>query len=111
MKVNVNMSTVMARAVRLSARQWRNAPAPPTNANTTASTRCNRSDQSCANCQLKYCAQLTSWAQYSAAVCPRLSAPGGCVGLSKMDGLPYCTRKMTSHSAFQVVGSPSLIGG
>src|SRR5437762_9155058 len=28
-----------------------------------------------------------------------------------MDGLPYCWRVSTAHSACQLVGSPSLIGG
>src|SRR5216110_1890133 len=37
--------------------------------------------------------------------------PGACVGLSKIDGLPYCCRVSTAHSACQLVGSPSLIGG
>src|SRR5262249_62111049 len=42
---------------------------------------------------------------------PLLPTPGPCVGLSKMDGLPYCCRVNTAQNASQFVGSPSLIGG
>src|SRR2546427_2680735 len=50
------------------------------------------------HCQLKYWNHIPSWAQRVACRC-------------HTGGLPYCWRVSTSHSAADVVGSPSLIGG
>ncbi len=63
--------------------------------------------QSRANCQLKYCQKLASWAKKGACR-PRLGWPS-----SRMGGLPYCTRLSTSFSAWlkNPIGSPSLIAG
>src|SRR3989442_6500143 len=50
------------------------------------------------HCQLKYWNHIPSWAQRVAC-------------RSHTGGLPYCWRGNTSHGAFNVVGSPSLMGG
>ena len=61
--VNVNMSDVIARAERLSAFQWRQAPSSPSEPNTTARLCRTPSFQSCPHCQVKYCHHIMIWAQ------------------------------------------------
>ena len=57
MSANVKVKTrsVMASALRLSARQCRHAPIRPTPKNSAARPRPMRAGQSRPNCQLKYC--------------------------------------------------------
>src|ERR1700747_681489 len=92
------MSEVIAIAVRKSALKCRYAPRPPMMKNSVASPARNWVDKSRPHCHEKYWIHIPIWAVRDAWRC-------------HTGGLPYCWRVSTSHSADQLVGSPSLIAG